>query len=313
MKVCFMGGCGHFYTAAGAAASVVGLCPSGADSDAFVRFERSLPAHVRRYAGYEAMLDNAKPDLVVVDGLFGDHAAHAAGALARGIHVFCEKPLAVTLRQLDALKAAHARSGARLCAMLTARFDPWFYTLKALVGQGVIGPIRLINAQKSYVFGARPDFFRDPARFGSLFAWVGIHSVDLILWLTGRRLAGHRYAHSGRNNFGFGPMDDSALAILELDGGILAGVTVDYLRPRGAATHGDDRIRVVGADGILEVMDGSVVLLKDGRKAVIPNQAAPRDIYRDFVDSLEGRTPGMISDADSLAATEAVLRITQAD
>ena len=111
------------------------------------------------FPDWRVMLDEGKPDVLVVDGLFSDHEAMTCEALARGIHVYCDKPLALTLEGLERVEAAAQASSALLWAMQTARYDPWFYTAKALIEEGAIGSIRLLTAQKSYRLGQRADFF----------------------------------------------------------------------------------------------------------------------------------------------------------
>lgn len=66
---------------------------------------------------------------------------------------------------------------------------------------------------------------------------------------------------------------------------MIAAANLDYLRPPTAPTHGDDRVRVAGTEGVVEVSeDGYVVINRDGVNAFAP-QEAPRLAY----DFLEGR------------------------
>ncbi len=308
MRVCIMGGCGHFHTALKTDIQLVGVCITGQETPGF-SFLINRFGKVAVFPSYEEMLNECKPDLVVIDGLFGDHADMAAYALERGIHVYCEKPVAINEQQLERLKNSYKASKAQIAAMLTSRYEPCFFTLYNEVKKGTIGEVKLINAQKSYIFGERPPFYSNPEEYGNTFMWVGIHSVDLILWLANSDIADSHYFPSGKNSFGFEGLDDSAVAILKLQNGVLATVTVDFLRDEDSDTHGDDRIRVVGDKGILEVKNEKLLLFKDGEKEEIELSNAP-DIFLDFINNIDDKSKRTADDEAAFASTEAVIRIS---
>ncbi len=311
MRICVMGGCGHSHMAVKKGVELVGVCLTKQETPGF-SFLINRFGKVPVFDTYEEMLEQCKPDMVVVDGLFGDHARMAAYALERGIHVYCEKPVAIDREQLSMLKAACEKSAAKLYPMLTSRYEPCFYTLYREILKGTIGEIKLINAQKSYVFGDRPEFFNNPDEYGNTFMWVGIHSVDLILWLTGSAVRESSYFASGKNGFGFDSLDDCAVAALRLENGVLATVTVDYLRDEDAETHGDDRIRVVGDKGILEVKDETLTLLKDGELEEIDLLPAP-DIFLDIIKDIEGGGQSLADFESAFTSTEVVIDISKSN
>ncbi|MGI6746514.1 MAG: Inositol 2-dehydrogenase [Firmicutes bacterium ADurb.Bin300] len=308
MRICIMGGCGHFHTALKPDIELAGVCLTGEETPGF-SFLINRFGKVPVFPSYEEMLKECMPDLVVIDGLFGHHADMAVCALERGIHVYCEKPMAINEEQYKRLKNAYKASNAQIAAMLTSRYEPCFYTLYKRVRERTIGNIKLINAQKSYIFGERPQFYAHPEQYGNTFMWVGIHSVDLILWLTNSSIVDSHYFPSGKNSFGFEGLDESAVAILKLQNGVLATVTVDFLRDEDADTHGDDRIRVVGDKGILEVKDERLYLFKDGEEQELELSDAP-DIFLDFIENLDDKGKRLADDEAAFLSTEAVVNIT---
>jgi predicted dehydrogenase len=251
MDLCFYGACGHSKTVLAVLPqhpelAVTGYCPAYPGDPSVDRLATDLRAlgHApHRYESLEAMLDAAKPGLLVVDGVFAQHAPAALLALRRGIHVYGEKPLALTTADCDALLEAHKQTGAYLSSMQTARYDAWFYTLKQTVEAGAIGEVRLMNGQKSYKLGTRPDFFQHRKTYGGTIAWVGIHMLDLFLWVSGRKLLQASAFASTAHNNGHGELESTAVCILQLEEGVAATLTMDYLRPSSAGTHGDDRLR----------------------------------------------------------------------
>jgi predicted dehydrogenase len=117
------------------------------------------------------------------------HAEIACTLLERGIHVLCEKPMATSVADVDRMLASSAHSGARLMAAHCLRFSPNFGLLRDLVDAGWLGELREISAGigSSYDVGAhRTDFRRRRTLAGGgVLIDLGIHVIDLALWLTG--------------------------------------------------------------------------------------------------------------------------------
>ncbi len=254
------------------------------------------------------MLEVAKPDLVVIDGKFCDHAPMAVQALRQGIHVYLDKPVATTLEQLMDLKTACEQSTAQIGAMFTTRYEAPFFTAKQYIEQGIIGKIRLIQAQKSYKLGQRPEFFKSRQEFGGLTPWVSIHMIDLILWLTGQPCRTVYSSHSALENRGYGELEMISLCQMELEGEILASVNTDYYRPNGAPTHGDDRIRIVGTKGILEIRDNTLFLLDDTHCQAM-ELVSPPDLFGDFLLRIRDALP--MDGLDGLYSTYVSLMLRQ--
>ena len=254
------------------------------------------------------MLRTLRPDTVAVDTVFGRHAQVIAYALNLGIHVLTEKPVATTLPQWETVRDALAGSRGRLFALFTARFEPWFYTAHTLMQQGIIGDPLLLHGQKSYILGRRPDFYRDAAAFGSLVAWVGIHSVDQILWNTGACCVAAHGLTTRVCNGGYGDLESAAGLLLELSGGVTATLNVDYLRPANAGSHGDDRLRIVGTKGILEVRDNQVFFTGGpaGGTETVPLLPPPQ-LYDVFCDYCRGEDRPLTAGINGLEATRACL------
>lgn len=322
MKLCFIGACGHYQTALRVLPrhpelEVAGICPAWEEDPTCE--EKLLPGlqaigrEPRRYVALQPMLEQEKPDILVVDGRFGEHAAMAAAALERGIHTYCEKPVALSEADCDRLQEASARTGALLFAMQTARYDPWFTTMKRYIDEGAIGQVRLLGGQKSYILGQRPSFYHRRESYGGTLAWVGIHMLDLILWMSGQPLQAASAFGSRRENAGHGELEATAVCSLLLGDEVTATVTVDYLRPAKAATHGDDRLRVVGTAGILEARENRLWLQKATDPAPVEQPLdQPLDIFEDFLQAVAGTGRPLLNTEQSLASTRAAILATRA-
>ncbi|HQE93751.1 MAG TPA: Gfo/Idh/MocA family oxidoreductase [Anaerolineae bacterium] len=274
------------------------------------------------FVDYRQMLDQLQPDVVSVCGPFELHAEMAAEALRRGIHVICEKPVALTLEQLAMLRTVYTAArtkfqgwyagGLHFAAFMNLRYDPAFYTAWRAVRDGAIGKVRLINTQKSYKLGHREAYYQDRATYGGTIPWVGVHAFDWIYWFSGETFTSVYATHSAQDNQGNGSMEMSALCHVTLSHEVFASASIDFLRPATAPTHGDDRVRVMGTAGAIEVRGGQVYLINATTEGEVELPVAcERQLFQDFVEHIEGQTTALLSADDVFAVTEACLLARQ--
>ena len=166
-----------------------------------------------------------------------------------------EKPVATTLPDLQALKKAVTDSGVRLTSMMNMRCFPPYRAARKAVQAGLIGEPILLTSQKSYRFGEqRPWFYKDLKTYGGTIPWAGIHSVDYMRWASGREYRQVSAWHGNKDHHDYPGFQDHAGLLFKLDNGGTAMSNLDYLRPETAPTHGDDRLRIAGSEGVLEVL-----------------------------------------------------------
>ena len=197
------------------------------------------------------------------------------------IDVFAEKPVAASLSELKTVEDAVKTHNIRFCAMHYLRFAPAFYHASRMVREGAIGKPVMITAQKSYKFGSRPDWYSDPKLYTGTVPWVGIHALD---WIYS--FAQSPFVKVSADSVGSPEM--AAVCRFELKNGVFGAVNLDYLRPDTAPTHGDDRIRVAGENGIIEVIGNEITLInKDGASTFTPSTANTPELLTEFLDGKE--------------------------
>jgi predicted dehydrogenase len=141
-----------------------------------------------------------RDDVALVDVCTpGDtHAEIAIAALEAGKHVLCEKPLANTVAEAEAMTEAAARAaarGVRSMVGFTYRRVPAIGMARRLVAEGRLGQIRHVRAQYLQDWIADPDapmswrLEKDKAGSGAL-GDIGAHVVDLTQYITGQTLTG---------------------------------------------------------------------------------------------------------------------------
>jgi predicted dehydrogenase len=318
-RIAFIGSRGHWEAASRDLVKipnvqVVALSPGG-DTIAPVAAWWAKPGHHPPVVedDYRAMLNRARPDVVVVCGPFELHAQMCIDAIECGVHVLIEKPAALTFEQLDALREAHRKhSSVHLAGMMFSRYDPGFFAAARLIREGSIGDVRLINARKSYKLGRRAEFYHDRATYGGTIPWVGSHAIDWAMWFAGdARFETVCATHSAEHNPDNGTMERAALCQFTMTGGRAASISIDVLRPESAPTHDDDWARVVGTSGVIEVHPKSVVLLNANNNGAVADLSCDQTLFGDFIDHIDGRGPAMLNAESTLALTEACLRARQ--
>ena len=277
-KICFLGACGHIKRAYRTIKErndvrICGVAPFSVHENMTEPFADNVPF----YSDYKAMLDKCSPDIAVVSPVFGFTGKAIIECAERGIDVFSEKPVASSISELEAVSDAVKKSGIRFCAMHYLRYSPAFYHGAEIVKSGAIGNALMITAQKSYKYGKRPEWYALRELYGGTIPWVGIHAIDWIYHFSGKR-----FVSVSAESFGKDP-EMAAVCSFSLEGGILASINIDYFRPESAPTHGDDRIRCVGQDGVLEIIGGEIrVINKNGCTVEKPTDAP--DLLTDFLD-----------------------------
>jgi myo-inositol 2-dehydrogenase/D-chiro-inositol 1-dehydrogenase len=140
--------------------------------------------HIEPYRSYQDLLRHPGVDAVVIATPNWLHTEMALAAAAAGKHVFCQKPLALTVEETDAIIAATKKAGVLLQVGFMLRFTPPMQEVKTLVAGGGLGDIIALRAA---VFGWEPsaDWFYDKSKGGGVILDTMIHFADLLIWLVG--------------------------------------------------------------------------------------------------------------------------------
>lgn len=210
-------------------------------------------ANAALYDDHRRMLAEIKPDLVLVSTRLDRIADLATDAARAGAHLICEKPLAIDRDRLHTLWNIVAENRVQCLAMLNNRAHPLLAAATTAVRKSQIGAPKLFNARKSYRFGKRPDWFGERSFYGGTIPWVGIHALDFIDAVSPADCVSAAAMHANTAHPERPGCEDACTMLLQRADGSLASVSVDYLRPQSAPTHGDDWLRIVGTNGVIEI------------------------------------------------------------
>ncbi len=195
----------------------------------------------------EQIFSNPEIDAVLICSSTNTHADFIVQAAQAGKHIFCEKPIAHSLGEIDRALAAVKQAGVKLQIGFNRRFDANFMRVRQAVVSGEIGSPRLMHI-----------ISRDPAPppisyvrvSGGMFLDMTIHDFDMARFLIGDEVEEIYTAGAVMVDPAIGAAGDldTALIVLRFKNGVIA--TID--NSRQAAYGYDQRVEILGSAGKIE-------------------------------------------------------------
>lgn len=276
------------------------------------------PDRLRGEAGAKKMqtayFETAEELLQHVDGVIiasenSLHRQFTELAAARGVHILCEKPLATTMEDAQAMLDLCSLAGVKLQIAYPVRYNTSVRRVKEMVERGAIGEVLVICGTNR---GKLPGgWFTDPelAGGGAVLDHT-VHIIDLIRWIFKREFVSV-YAEVD-NLFYRQPIDDCGLLCLELEGGIFVTQDPSWSRPRNFPTWGDVTLRLIGTEGSIE-LDALAqnFLVYDAQNETVLERTFADDLdfllIQDFVEMIAADRPPSITGLDGLKSLEVAL------
>jgi xylose dehydrogenase (NAD/NADP) len=265
---------------------------------------------LRAHGRYEALLEDPDVDAVYIPLPNALHREWAIRCAEAGRHVLCEKPLATTAGDCDAMIAACRRHGVLLMEAFMYRFHPRTERVARLVADGTVGDVLLVRASFTFRVRAADNIRLRPELGGGALYDVGCYGVNvsrMLLGEPGRVLAQARIGASG--------VDEVVGAVLQHDGGRIAVVDC------GLTLSRREDYEVVGTDGRIEVPaaflpgtgDALVRFGRDGETSTltVPGANQYQRMVEHFAGAVLDGTPLALPPEDATAnlrVIEAALR-----
>ena len=300
-------------------ARLVMVCDvQAAAADAFGR-EMGVPA----VTDAAAALANPSVGAVMVTTPNTMHTQLVLDAAAAGKHIFCEKPMALTVAECDRMLAAAERAGVRLVVGQVLRLLPLFDRIVELFDSGVLGrPVAAQITRVSSFPAVVPEYRRTKSGSGGLLYDVTVHEIDLLHRLCG--LTRSVSAHMSRMVVAGIDYEDTLQLHLGFQSGAMAGIfesiaasvpvfTGMLIAERGTLQfdHGSGhlRYRTAGSSETLE----ETVSAKDRENGYLKELRSFTDWVLDdrppLLTAAEGRAAIVVAEAayQSAASGQAVL------
>lgn len=279
--------------------------------DVAQRYARPFAAPI--FIDHRELITATAPDVVVVAGIYGDRGDVIVDALNAGSHVIADKPMCITLDQLDRIAEAQAASQRELILLLEKRYYPETLAAREVVERGELGTIIGITSSGPHKLNAetRPAWFFNEQTYGGILNDLTVHDIDLALQFTALESGTVSGATSGTSDThpGFSLYGAATLRTAE------AVVTVEahWRTPAASAVHGDYQMRLVGTKGVAEIYWArqSVIVTTDSvASRELTLSAAPRVAESSFRALLDGSEPDIRSE-DGITATRIALLAQQ--
>lgn len=266
----------------------------------------------------ESLIEAGGLDLVSIASYDEAHAGQVIQALTAGLHVFVEKPLCQSRRELDRIARLLAeRPGQRLSSNLILRASPRFSDLHARVQTGELGALFFIDAD--YCYGRLEklvDGWRGRQAYYSVMLGGGIHLIDLALWLAGDRVTKVQAVANGIAADGGGcRFPDFMAAFLSFESGMNAKISANF----GCVRPHFHKLSVYGTAATFENDQACGWLWRSRAPGAEPERLATDypGVYKGnlayrFADAVLHRTPPPVAEWEVLDAMAVALAIDQA-
>jgi myo-inositol 2-dehydrogenase/D-chiro-inositol 1-dehydrogenase len=252
------------------------------------------------YSDYRQLLNDRGIDAVVLATPPFLKKEITMAAAEMGKHVFCEKPMTLSMNDADEMVKTVEKSKIKFQIGYQKRFDTSFMRAKEAIDRGEVGKIMLVSAHNRDPPTTITGWSADPKKSGSIFLDTTSHDLDIVRWLTGSEVT-RVYADGNamvyeelRKNGDY----DTVVVSLRFASGAVGHVDSCASTPYGF----DSRAEVVGTDAGIIISMGERNLTRIYRKDTVSNESydywgtrwaqAYRDEMVDFAKCiLEDRQP----------------------
>lgn len=272
------------------------------------------------YADYKELLAAEKPDAVSICLPNALHAPASIAAAEAGAHVLCEKPMATSEEDAQAMIDAAKAKGVYLMIGHNQRLMPPHVKAKRILDQGYLGKVLTFRTsfghpgpEKWSADGKNSWFFRKPEAIVGAMGDLGVHKADLIRWLLNDEVAevGAFVNTLHKENT---DVDDNAICVLRMKSGAIGSLVASWTYYKGEdnstilwcekgvlkiGTHPEDQV-------IVELTDGTVERYKVGAIATNEKQTSS-GVIDAFVESILTNTPPSISGQEGKTSLKVIL------
>lgn len=264
-------------------ASIVAIADPNPAMIQAARRQHAALADTPAFADFRRMLDTVPMDAVEISTPHTTHKEQILEALARGLHVLCEKPLVCSVA--DALEVISARDAARKVCLLSYQrhYQPEFRYIRSRIASGDLGPVTFVSALQcqNWKNGTRGSWRQDPALSGGgQLNDSGSHLLDIILWVTGLAVDS---VSAYIDNCGT-PVDINSALSMRFKGGAQGNISIV-----GDATDWHEDVTIWCEKGFFLMRNGRLQVCDPSGRYSFDNMRGGSFPDRNFIDAIRGR------------------------
>ena len=258
----------------------------------------------------QALFDSGLVDVVSIAVPNALHAPMTLAAFEAGLHVLCEKPMALNVSDASEMVAAGEAADRQLAIHFSQRWRPGIFRIQRAVKAGRLGEVYYARAMwhRQQGIPARPTFIDRSLAGGGALIDNGVHLLDWTLFILGypEPLTASPQLQSrfgDRDVEGGIEVEDFATGFVRFEGGTTLSLEVSWASQH---THSEETlIQYYGTEGgalrrTYDYGEAELVIAdRDGNDLRLPEEPLPAaTVQADFLDAIrEGREPGASSRA----------------
>lgn len=324
-------GCGrispnHIVAAQNNKLDIVAICDIVPENmeDKVLKFK--LGENVKRYTDYKEMVNNEKPELVAICTESGKHAKIAIYCIEHGCNCIVEKPIALSIKDADAIIAASIKHHVKVSACHQNRFNKSVQIIREAIDMNRFGRLFYGTA---HIRWCRDREYYDRASWRGTWEQDGgalmnqcIHNIDLLRWMMGSDIE-EVVGMTDRLNHSYIEAEDMGIALIKFKNGsygIVEGTTDVY--PKNL----EETLYIFGEKGTVKAGGQSVNVIEEWRFSDLldnPDEVKARfhenppnvygyghtPLYADVINAVQLDRQPYITAMDGKKALELVLAI----
>lgn len=270
------------------------------------------------FTNWQDLLEQARPDALIIATPSGLHHAQAKAALQAGLHVLLEKPMALRVKEARELVQLAQHKNLRLGVVFQRRTDPVYQAVKQALDSGALGQPVLLSITMPYY---RSDAYYASAAWrgtwaldgGGILMNQGIHLADVAVWWLGRARQVAAFATTLAHPI---EVEDTLTLCVTFTSGALGSISGTTASAPGSA----HTLELCGTKGSLRIEGESVVrwdvqgLDKPESENIFSSASDPRQTYlgghrrivQDFVTAVHQERDPVVSGAEGVKSLELV-------
>ena len=204
---------------------------------------------------YRELLNDSDVDLVIISTNHNTHAKFTVEALKAGKHVYCEKPLCLTLEELEQIQEAYKESKGELFCGMNRRYAPLIQDIRMQLHTNEIPAVYDYIVNAGEIPGSH--WTQDEKVGGGRIIGEAVHFIDTIQYLDGSKLLDVQVTYANNSAY---PNKDNALITLKFASGAVANIVYTSM---GSKKYPKEQLRVF-ANGSVYELDNYIKLRKFG-------------------------------------------------
>lgn len=327
-------GCGrispnHIVAAQNNHLEIAAICDIVPDNMDDKMIKHRLSKEVKQYTDYHKLLKEVKPELVAIATESGKHAQIALDCIEAGCNLIIEKPIALSLKDADAIIEKAREKGVKVCACHQNRFNKSIQKIREAVEMKRFGRLFYGTAHirwtRDYEYYSRAKWRGTWAQDGGTLMNQCIHDIDLLRWMMGDEVD-EVVGFTDRLKHDYIEAEDLGLALIRFKNGsygIIEGTADVY--PRNL----EETLYIFGEKGTVKAGGEAVNIIEEWRfsdyldepEAVMKNcSEQPPNVYGfghtklyvDVIEAIEQNRAPYVDAQAGRRALELVLAIYKA-